>query len=193
MNHNEGRESYQMHDSQIPAAWMDPENSVHIRSNVTEETTSSPSLDVITSSPDLQWLLQSSLLSQSEATLGTFSSFIPTTTMPSCHCLSQCSSPDPSCNGAVGDSAVGHTNKHMSSEEFDRIRIRRERNREAAARCRDRRRMLLDTLQNETDHLEHVKTQLEEEIAALERERERLELVFEAHMPICKLHDPNPE
>ncbi|ROL47627.1 Proto-oncogene c-Fos [Anabarilius grahami] len=184
-----------MHDSQIPAAWMDPENSttVHIRSNVTEDTTSSPSLDVITSSPDLQWLLQSSL-SQSETTLGTFSSFIPTTTtIPNCPCFSQCSSPDPSCNGAVGDSAVGHTNKHMSSEEFDRIRIRRERNREAAARCRDRRRMLLDTLQNETDHLEHVKTQLEEEIAALERERERLELVFEAHMPICKLNDPNPE
>lgn len=39
--------------------------------------------------------------------------------------------------------------------------------------------------------MEHVKTQLEEEIAALERERERLELVFEAHMPVCKLNDPN--
>ncbi|KAK7131064.1 hypothetical protein R3I94_016261 [Phoxinus phoxinus] len=152
MNHNEGRESYyRMHDSQIPPAWMDPENSTafHIRSNLTEETTSSPSLD--------------------------------------------CSSPDQSYNGAVGDSAVGHTYKHVSSEELDRIRIRRERNREAAARCRDRRRILIDTLQNETDHLEHVKTQLEEEIAALEREREILELVFEAHMPSCKLNDPTPE
>lgn len=36
----------------------------------------------------------------------------------------------------------------MSSEELDRIRIRRERNRVAAARCRDRRRVLIDTLQN---------------------------------------------
>ncbi len=45
----------------------------------------------------------------------------------------------------------------------------------------------------ETDHLEHVKTQLEEEIASLERERERLELVFGAHMPICKLNELNPE
>ncbi|XP_016108285.1 proto-oncogene c-Fos-like [Sinocyclocheilus grahami] len=160
--------------------------------NLTEDTTSSPNLDVITSSPDLQWLLQSSLFSQSEATLGTFSSFAPTT-MPNCPCLSQCSSPDPSCNGTVGDRSIGHANKHMSSEELDRIRIRRERNRVAAARCRDRRRMLIYTLQNETEHLEHGKTQLEEEIATLERERERLELVFEAHMLICKLNDPNPE
>ncbi|XP_058614286.1 protein c-Fos isoform X2 [Onychostoma macrolepis] len=159
MNHDEGRESYyRMHDSQISPAWMDPENStaLHVRPNLTEGTSSSPNLDVIASSPDLQWLLQSSLLSQSETSLGTFSSFTPTT-MPICPCLSQCSSPDPSCNGAVGDSSVGHANKH------------------------------------ETDHLEHVKTQLEEEIAALERERERLELVFEAHMPICKLNDLNPE
>ncbi|KAG1940633.1 proto-oncogene c-Fos [Pimephales promelas] len=195
MNHNEGRETfYRMHDSQIPQSWMDPENltAFHISSNLTEET-SSPSLDVITSSPDLQWLLQSSLLSQSETTLGTFCSFIPSTTMPNCPCLPQCSSPDQSYNGAVEDSAVGQTNKHMSSEELDRIRIRRERNRVAAARCRDRRRILIDTLQNETDHLEQVKTQLEKEIAALERERERLELVFEAHMPICKFNDPKAE
>ncbi|XP_059398267.1 protein c-Fos-like isoform X2 [Carassius carassius] len=191
MNRNEGREScYRLHESQISTGWMGPENSTAL-SNLTEDTTSSPNLDVITSSPDLQWLLQSSLFSHSEATLGTFSSFAPTT-MPNCPCLSQCYSPDPSWNGAVGDSSVGHANKNMSSEELDRIRIRRERNRVAAARCRDRRRMLIDTLQN-TEHLEHVKTQLEEEIATLERERERLELVFEAHMPICKLNDPNPE
>ncbi|XP_043076982.1 fos-related antigen 2 isoform X1 [Puntigrus tetrazona] len=191
MNHDEGRESYyRVHDSQMSAAWMDPENSTALRvlPNITEGTTSSPNLDVIASSPDLQWLLQSSLLCQSETGLGTFCSF--PSTMPNCPCLSQSSSPDLSCNGAVGDSSATHANKHMSSEELDRIRIRRERNRVAAARCRDRRRMLIDTLQNETDHLEHVKTQLEEEIAALERERERLELVFEAHMPICKL---NPE
>jgi len=85
----------------------------NILQNLTEET-SSPSLDVITSSPDLQWLLQSSLLSQSETTLGTFCSFIPSTTMPNCPCLPQCSSPDQSYNGAVEDSAVGQTNKHVS-------------------------------------------------------------------------------
>ncbi|XP_043076983.1 fos-related antigen 2 isoform X2 [Puntigrus tetrazona] len=155
MNHDEGRESYyRVHDSQMSAAWMDPENSTALRvlPNITEGTTSSPNLDVIASSPDLQWLLQSSLLCQSETGLGTFCSF--PSTMPNCPCLSQSSSPDLSCNGAVGDSSATHANKH------------------------------------ETDHLEHVKTQLEEEIAALERERERLELVFEAHMPICKL---NPE
>lgn len=35
--------------------------------------------------------------------------------------------------------------------------------------------------------MEHVKSQLEEEIAGLERERERLELVLEAHKPVCKM------
>lgn len=195
MNHNERRESY--YDSRISPAWMEHENSSNLllAPNDTEDSTSSPDLDVITSSPDLQWFLQSSILSQSETTMGTFSSFLPTsTTMFNCPCLSQCCSPNPSCNGAVGDNAEGHDdNKHVSSEELEKIRIRRERNRVAAARCRDRRRMLIDTLQNETDHLEHVKTQLEEEIATLERERERLELVFEAHGPICKLKNPNPE
>ncbi|XP_059381588.1 fos-related antigen 1 [Carassius carassius] len=194
MSHNEGRESYyRMHDSQNSPARIEPENStaLHVRPNLTEGTTSSPNLDGMLSSPDLQWLQLSSILFQSETNLGTFSSFTPTT-VPNGPCLSQCSSPDPSC-GAVGDSSVGHAEKYMSSEELDRIRIRRERNRVAAARCRDRRRMLIDMLQNEADHLEHVKTQLEEEIAALERERERLELVFEAHMPICKLNDLNRE
>ncbi|KAI2651332.1 Proto-oncogene c-Fos [Labeo rohita] len=191
MNHNEGRESYnRMHDSQF-SSWVDT-TTLHIRPNLTEDTTSSPNLDVIASSPDLQWLLQSSLLSQSETNLETFSSFTPTA-MPNCPCLSQCPSPDPPCNGSMEDSTGGAANEHMSSEELDRIRIRRERNRVAAARCRDRRRMRIDTLQNETDHLENVKAQLENEIAALERERERLELVFEAHMPICKLNDLNPE
>ncbi|XP_050949705.1 protein c-Fos isoform X2 [Labeo rohita] len=155
MNHNEGRESYnRMHDSQF-SSWVDT-TTLHIRPNLTEDTTSSPNLDVIASSPDLQWLLQSSLLSQSETNLETFSSFTPTA-MPNCPCLSQCPSPDPPCNGSMEDSTGGAANEH------------------------------------ETDHLENVKAQLENEIAALERERERLELVFEAHMPICKLNDLNPE
>ncbi|KAI7796452.1 protein c-Fos [Triplophysa rosa] len=190
MSRNEGREeSYHVSESDFTPAWMGPDNAlaVQIQQNVIEGTTSSPNLDVITSNPDLQWFLQSSLLSQSETT--SFSSC-----MPNCPtCLSQCSSPDQSCLGVAEDRTVGHTDKHMSSEELKRISIRRERNRVAAARCRDRRRVLIDTLQTETDHLEQVKTKLEEEIAALERERERLELVFEAHMPICKLNDPNPE
>ncbi|XP_051537694.1 protein c-Fos-like [Myxocyprinus asiaticus] len=164
---------------------------LYVRQNVTE-TTSNPNLDVIATSPDLQWFLQSSLLSQSETTLETPFPVIPST-MPNCSCLSQSSSSDLSSVGAVGDSAEGHPHIHMSFEELERMRIRRERNRVAAARCRDRRRELLDTLQNESDHLEQEKTQLEEEIAALEREREKLELVFEAHKPICKFNDLNPE
>ncbi|XP_051959570.1 protein c-Fos [Xyrauchen texanus] len=195
MCHNEGREpSYRRRTSEISPAWMELDNatSLYVRQNVTEETTSNPHLDVIASSPDLQWLLQSSIPSQSETNLETLSPMI-LPAMPTCPYLSQSSSLDLSCVGAVGDSVVRHTDKHMSSEELERIRIRRERNRVAAAKCRDRRRVLIDTLQNETDHLERVKTQLEEDIVALERERDKLELVFEAHKPFCKLNDINPE
>ncbi|XP_051533557.1 protein c-Fos-like isoform X2 [Myxocyprinus asiaticus] len=192
MCHNEGREpSYRRRNSEMSQVWMDLDNATSLY-NVTEETTSNPNLDVIASSPDLQWLLQSSIPSQSETNLETSSPMIPST-MPNCPYLSQSSSFDLSCVEAVGDSAAGHTDKHMSSEKLERIRIRRERNRVAAAKCRDRRRVLIDTLQIETDHLEQVKTQLEEEIVALEREREKLEIVFEAHKPFCKLNDLNPE
>ncbi|XP_051956346.1 protein c-Fos-like [Xyrauchen texanus] len=193
MNHNEGREPfYRRRNSEISPAWMDSDVATarYVRQNA--EATSNPNLDVIATSPDLQWLLQSSVLSQSETTLETPSPMIPSS-MPNFSCLSQSSSSDLSSEGAVVDSAVGHPHKHMSFEELERMRIRRERNRVAAARCRDRRRELLDTLQNESDDLEQVKTQLEEEIAALEREREKLELVFEAHKPICKCNDLNPE
>lgn len=41
--------------------------------------------------------------------------------------------------------------------------------------------------------MERVKAQLEAEIAGLEREKERLELVLEAHKPVCKMDGSNPE
>lgn len=68
----------------------------------------------------------------------------------------------------------------------------------AAAKCRNRRRELTDTLQNETDTLEDEKSRLQKEIADLQKEKEKLELVLEAHRPICKIEDsdsdsdPNP-
>lgn len=41
--------------------------------------------------------------------------------------------------------------------------------------------------------MERVKAQLEVEIAGLEREKERLELVLEAHKPACKMEASNPD
>uniref|UniRef100_A0A673GWE7 Proto-oncogene c-Fos-like n=1 Tax=Sinocyclocheilus rhinocerous TaxID=307959 RepID=A0A673GWE7_9TELE len=75
----------------------------------------------------------------------------------------------------------------LSPEEEERKRIRRERNKLAAAKCRNRRRELTNSLQAETDSLEEDKAALQSEIASLLKEKERLELILSAHNPHCKL------
>ncbi|KAJ0026889.1 hypothetical protein NQD34_017889 [Periophthalmus magnuspinnatus] len=77
--------------------------------------------------------------------------------------------------------------EQLSKEEEERRRIRRERNKIAAAKCRNRRKELIDTLQAETDLLEDEKTLLQTEIAELLKEKERLEQVLASHQPSCKL------
>ncbi|XP_077174751.1 protein FosB isoform X2 [Paroedura picta] len=75
----------------------------------------------------------------------------------------------------------------LTPEEEEKRRVRRERNKLAAAKCRNRRRELTDRLQAETDQLEEEKAELESEIAELQKERERLEFVLVAHKPSCKI------
>ncbi|KAM3861614.1 v-fos FBJ murine osteosarcoma viral oncogene homolog Ab [Diretmus argenteus] len=72
-------------------------------------------------------------------------------------------------------------------EEEEKRKIRRERNKQAAAKCRNRRRELTDTLQAETDELEDEKSNLQNDIANLLKEKERLEFILAAHQPICKI------
>ncbi|KAI4878780.1 hypothetical protein NFI96_028790 [Prochilodus magdalenae] len=176
------------------SARLDLNSAVHIHTTLTDLATSTPNLDTVTSSPNLHWLLESSV--EPEATWETLASFLPST-LPNCPCVSQCSSPDLLHSGPGSrpeqHADKGHSTASKALEECERRRARRERNRIAAARCRDRRRMLTDTLQNETERLERVKSQLEEEIAGLERERERLELVLEAHKPACKMDNSDPQ
>ncbi|XP_059960190.1 fos-related antigen 1 isoform X2 [Mesoplodon densirostris] len=77
--------------------------------------------------------------------------------------------------------------EQISPEEEERRRVRRERNKLAAAKCRNRRKELTDFLQAETDKLEDEKSGLQREIEELQKQKERLELVLEAHRPICKI------
>ncbi|XP_077408392.1 protein c-Fos [Vanacampus margaritifer] len=80
----------------------------------------------------------------------------------------------------------GHKDK-PSKEEDERRKIRRERNKIAAAKCRNRRRELIDTLQAETDQLEDEKSNLQSEIDELLKEKERLEQVLSSHESSCNL------
>uniref|UniRef100_A0A3Q2Q510 Protein c-Fos n=1 Tax=Fundulus heteroclitus TaxID=8078 RepID=A0A3Q2Q510_FUNHE len=74
-----------------------------------------------------------------------------------------------------------------SKEDEERRRIRRERNKIAAAKCRNRRRELIDTLQAETDLLEEEKSTLQTEIADLLKEKEKLEHILASHQSSCTL------
>lgn len=51
----------------------------------------------------------------------------------------------------------------------------------------------LFSLLQETDVLEDEKTRLQKEIANLQKEKEKLELVLEAHRPICKAQDSDSD
>ncbi|EAX05188.1 hCG2026460, partial [Homo sapiens] len=71
--------------------------------------------------------------------------------------------------------------EQISPEEEERRRVRPERNKLAAAKCRNWRKELTDFLQAETDKLEDEKSGLQREIEELQKQKERLELVLEAH------------
>ncbi|XP_068596438.1 fos-related antigen 1a [Brachionichthys hirsutus] len=161
-----------------------------------------PSLNAITTNQDLQWLVQPSFM---HAAGPSHSSVPPYPTTSGARPLG----PPPSHSHqlrrgvirAAANASVSTrhwSEEHLSREELERRRIRRERNKLAAAKCRNRRRELTDTLQKETDELEDEKSHLQKEIAQLQKEKDKLELVLEAHRPICKIEDsesdsdPNP-
>ncbi|XP_026760547.1 transcription factor kayak isoform X1 [Galleria mellonella] len=75
----------------------------------------------------------------------------------------------------------------LSPEEEERRKIRRERNKMAAARCRKRRLDHTNELQEETDKLEEKKQSLQEEIRKLNVDRQNLEIILQKHLPSCRL------
>ncbi|XP_054453864.1 fos-related antigen 1a [Anoplopoma fimbria] len=162
-----------------------------------------PSLNAITTNQDLQWLVQPSLMhppGPSRTPVPPYPTLSGARPMgpPSSHSHSHLLRPGVIRAAAHTPSTRRRNDEHLSQEELQRRRIRRERNKLAAAKCRNRRRELTDTLQNETEELEDEKSKLQKEIAELQKERDKLELVLEAHRPICKIEDsdsdsdPNP-
>ncbi|XP_026314861.1 transcription factor kayak isoform X2 [Hyposmocoma kahamanoa] len=72
-------------------------------------------------------------------------------------------------------------------EEEERRKLRRERNKMAAARCRKRRLDHTNELQDETDKLEEKKQALQEEIRKLSNDKDRLERIFQSHLLTCRM------
>ncbi|KAK1805602.1 hypothetical protein P4O66_019882 [Electrophorus voltai] len=139
-----------------------------------------PTVTAVSSCPDLQWMVQSAV-----------SSVAPSNVRIHPY--------NPNPNASFSKAKVvktsgsrGHTSRRskmdqLPPEEEEKRRLRRERNKMAAAKCRNRRRELTDTLQAETDELEDEKSALQNDIANLLKEKERLEFILAAHRPICKI------
>ncbi|XP_068610038.1 protein c-Fos-like [Brachionichthys hirsutus] len=136
----------------------------------------------------------SSVGSSQETEIGAADSCVPTSPDPRCAAHPTGVTSVPSSPGRAETESKNtkpRSNKGVkkkpSKEEEERRRIRRERNKIAAAKCRNRRRELIDTLQAETDTLEDKKSALQTAIDDLLKERDRLEQLLEAHKPCCNL------
>ena len=77
------------------------------------------------------------------------------------------------------------------TDEERRKQVRRMRNKEAAARCRKRRLDQTVTLQSEVDQLESVKSQLKQELEALQSERDKLRGILDLHE--CSVEAKKPK
>lgn len=84
---------------------------------------------------------------------------------------------------------ANHDESDLSPDEVERLRIRRERNKAAAARCRKRRMDQISTLSEEVAVHEEKKRILEQTIAQLRAEKEDLEFVLTQHQNECKFGD----
>ncbi|XP_028319713.1 protein FosB isoform X2 [Gouania willdenowi] len=169
-----------------------------------------PTVTAITTSQDLQWLVQPTLVSSQASgqsgTTGTTTMTQPVSLVdpfdmpgPSYSTGPGFSPPDSDTPGpAPGPIRQSRTrnrrtrDESLTPEEEEKRRVRRERNKLAAAKCRNRRRELTDRLQSETDILEEEKAELEAEISELQKEKERLEFVLVAHQSNCKIQYQDP-
>ncbi|XP_031443226.1 fos-related antigen 1a isoform X2 [Clupea harengus] len=157
-----------------------------------------PSLNAITSSQDLQWLVQPSIIGPPGPSRPLRP---PYPMLPGAQSMGGFRPPQgqflrPGVIRAPtgsGHSTRRRNDEHLTLEEQQRRRVRRERNKMAAAKCRNRRKELTDTLQIETDELEEKKSTLQKEVANLQKEKEKLQLVLEAHRPICKTQDSDSD
>uniref|UniRef100_A0A672KZ24 Fos-like antigen 2 like n=1 Tax=Sinocyclocheilus grahami TaxID=75366 RepID=A0A672KZ24_SINGR len=73
------------------------------------------------------------------------------------------------------------------SNEEEKILRRRERNKMAAAKCRNRRRELIDLLQEETERLHMEQVVMQRQVSLLQQEKEQLKMLLASHASICTL------
>ncbi|XP_053093468.1 fos-related antigen 2 isoform X1 [Pangasianodon hypophthalmus] len=146
-----------------------------------------PTINAITTSQDLQWMVQPTVItSMSNPYSRSHPYGLSVPSGPSL--LGHTALTRPGVIRSIGD-ARGRRKRdeQLTPEEEEKRRVRRERNKLAAAKCRNRRRELTEMLQGETEKLEEEKADLQKEIETLQKEKDKLEFMLVAHNPVCKL------
>ncbi|XP_046711534.1 fos-related antigen 2 isoform X1 [Silurus meridionalis] len=146
-----------------------------------------PTINAITTSQDLQWMVQPTVItSMSNPYSRSHPYGLSVPSGPSL--LGHTALTRPGVIRSIGD-ARGRRKRdeQLTPEEEEKRRVRRERNKLAAAKCRNRRRELTEMLQGETEKLEEEKADLQKEIETLQKEKDKLEFMLVAHNPMCKL------
>ncbi|KAG5857962.1 hypothetical protein ANANG_G00025010 [Anguilla anguilla] len=147
-----------------------------------------PTINAITTSQDLQWMVQPTVItSMSNPYSRSHPYSLPVS--GGAGLLGHTAWPGPASYAPSGTraGAARGTSRSLTPEEEEKRRVRRERNKLAAAKCRNRRRELTEMLQGETEKLEEEKADLQKEIEVLQKEKDKLEFMLVAHNPVCKL------
>uniref|UniRef100_A0A1A7YIU5 Fos-like antigen 2 n=1 Tax=Iconisemion striatum TaxID=60296 RepID=A0A1A7YIU5_9TELE len=146
-----------------------------------------PTINAITTSQDLQWMVQPTVITSMSNPYSRphpYSHHL--TNGPGL--LGHNTLARPGVIRSIGDTRGRRKrDEQLSPEEEEKRRVRRERNKLAAAKCRNRRRELTEMLQGETEKLEEEKADLQKEIESLQKEKDKLEFMLVAHNPVCKL------
>ncbi|XP_028676233.2 cyclic AMP-dependent transcription factor ATF-3 isoform X1 [Erpetoichthys calabaricus] len=81
--------------------------------------------------------------------------------------------------------------KEATFEELERRKRRRERNKIAAAKCRNKKKERTDSLQKESEKLESINAELKAQIEELKTEKQQLIYMLNLHRPTCIVRAQN--
>ncbi|KAL7887854.1 hypothetical protein AOLI_G00028280 [Acnodon oligacanthus] len=96
-------------------------------------------------------------------------------------------------SGSSGSAAPSEApaRRELSSEELDRRKRRRERNKIAAAKCRNKKKEKTDSLQKESEKLESINAELKAQIEELKNQKQQLVYMLNLHRPTCIVRAQN--
>uniref|UniRef100_A0A3Q4BL33 BZIP domain-containing protein n=1 Tax=Mola mola TaxID=94237 RepID=A0A3Q4BL33_MOLML len=83
------------------------------------------------------------------------------------------------------------TKRELCPQEHDRRKRRRERNKIAAAKCRNKKKEKTESLQKESEKLESVNADLKAQIEELKQQKQQLVYMLNLHRPTCIVRAQN--